>query len=63
MIKKHEDAGTKHFSDPNAFIEISDTMDDVYENIDYYNTKEKEKSWLYLMIWLQALCQIKNFKP
>ena len=34
LIKKHEYAGTKHFSDPNAFIQCSNTMDDVYENID-----------------------------
>ena len=34
LIKKREDVGTKHFSDPNAFIECSNTMDDVYENID-----------------------------
>ena len=26
LIKKCEDAGTKHFSDPNAFIECSNTM-------------------------------------
>ena len=37
LIKKRKDAGTKHFSDPNAFIECSNTMDDVYENIDDYN--------------------------
>ena len=37
LIKKHEYAETKHFSDPNAFIECSNTIDDVYENIDDYN--------------------------
>ena len=37
LIKNREYAGTKHFSDPNAFIECSSTMDDVYENIDDYN--------------------------
>ena len=34
LIKTREYARTKHFSDPNAFIECSSTMDDVYENID-----------------------------
>ena len=53
LIKKCEYAGTKHFSDPNAFLECSNTMDDVYKNID---------NWC-LMIWLQTLSQIKNFKP
>ena len=30
LIEKREDAGAKHFDDPNAFIECSNTMDDVY---------------------------------
>ena len=34
LIKKREDAGTKHFNYPNAFVESSNTMDDVNENID-----------------------------
>ena len=34
LIKKRENAGTKHFKNPNAFIECSNTMDEVYENID-----------------------------
>ena len=34
LIKKHEDVGIKYCNDPNAFIECSNTMDDVYENID-----------------------------
>ena len=43
MIKKCEDAGTKHLNDPNAFIECSNAMDDVYENIDDYNPSRKRK--------------------
>ena len=43
MIKKHEDVGTKHLNDKNAFIECSNTMDDVYENIDDYNLSRKRK--------------------
>ena len=41
LIKKREDAGIKHLNNPNAFIECSNTMDDVYENIDYYNPSSK----------------------
>ena len=37
LIKKREDAGIKHLNDPNAFIECSNTIDDVYENIHDYN--------------------------
>ena len=38
LIKKCENVGTKHFNYPNPFIECSNTMDKVYENIDDYNS-------------------------
>ena len=41
LIKKHEDAGIKHLNDPNAFIESSNTMDNVYDNIHDYNSSIK----------------------
>ena len=37
LIKKREYAGKKNLRDPNAFIECSNTVDDVCENIDDYN--------------------------
>ena len=37
LIKKCEDAGIKHLNNPNAFVKCSNTMDDVYENINDYN--------------------------
>ena len=43
LIKKRKDAGIKHLNDPNAFIECSNTMDDVYENIHDYNLNRKRK--------------------
>ena len=43
LIKKREDAGIKHFKDPNVFIECSNTMDNVYEMIDDYNQNRKRK--------------------
>ena len=43
LIKKRKDAGIKHLNDPNAFIECSNTMDDVYENIHDYNLSRKRK--------------------
>ena len=43
MIKKRENAGIKYYNDPNAFIECSNTMDNVYENIDHYNSNRKRK--------------------
>ena len=43
LIKNRENAGIKHVNDSNAFIEYSNTMDDVYENIDDYNPSRKRK--------------------
>ena len=43
LIKKHEDAKIKHLSNPNTFIECSDTMGDVNENINDYNLIRKRK--------------------
>ena len=43
LIKKRKDAGIKHLNDPNAFIECSNTMNDVYENIHDYNPSRKRK--------------------
>ena len=43
LIKKREDVGIKHLNDPNAFIECSNTMDDVYENINDYNPSRRRK--------------------
>ena len=43
LIKNHENAGIKHVNDPKAFIECSNTIDDIYENIDDYNPNRKRK--------------------
>ena len=43
LIKKREDAEIKHLNDPEAFIECSNTMNDVYNNIDNYNQSRKRK--------------------
>ena len=43
LIKKGEVVGIKHVNNPNAFIECSNTMDGVYENIDDYNPNRKRK--------------------
>ena len=43
LIKKPQNAGIKHLNNPNAFIQCSNTMDDVYEDIDDYNPTRKRK--------------------
>ena len=43
MIKKREDTTIKDLNNPNAFIECSNTMDDIYENIDDYISSRRRK--------------------
>ena len=43
LIKKREDAGIKHVNNPNTFIVCSNTMDDVYEDINDYNSSRDKK--------------------
>ena len=44
LIKKHENAGIRHLNNPNVFIKCSDTMDDVYKNINDYNLSRRKKT-------------------
>ena len=43
LINKRESVGINHFNDPKAFIEYSNDMQDVYKNIDEYNTDKERK--------------------
>ena len=43
LINNRENAGIKHLNDLKAFIDCSNTMDDVYENINQYNPNRKRK--------------------
>ena len=44
LIKRHEDAGIKHFNDQKPFTECSNSMDGVYNNIDDYNPNRNIKT-------------------
>ena len=59
LIKRREDAGTNHLNDPNAFIECSNTMDDVHENIDDYNPNRKRK---FLIVFDEMIVDIMKNK-
>ena len=43
MIKKQKNVGIKYLNDSDAFIDDSNTMDGVYENIYDYNSSTKRK--------------------
>ena len=42
-LEKRENVGIKHLNDQEAFIECSNRMDYVYEDIDEYNSTKKIK--------------------
>ena len=43
LINKREKVGLDHFNDPKAFIDYSNDMQDVYKNIDKYNTDKERR--------------------
>ena len=43
LIDKSEKAGTNFNNDPNAFIEYSNSMDDILSDIEDYNKKRNRK--------------------
>ena len=59
LIKRREDVGIKHVNNPNTFIECSNTMDDVYENIHDYNPGRKRK---ILIVFDDMIADIMNNK-
>ena len=44
LIDKREKAGINFNNDPTAFIEHSNSMDDILSDIEYYNKKRKRKA-------------------
>ena len=62
MIKKCKDAGIKHLNDPNAFIECSNVMDDVYHNINDYNSSRKRKILIVFYDMIADIMTNKKFQ-
>ena len=62
LIKKHEYTGTKNVNNSNAFIEYSNAMDDVYENIDDYNPIRKRKKLIVFDNMIADIMSNKNSK-
>ena len=47
LIKKREQAGIINLKDRNGFIEYSNNMDDIYDDINDYNKKRKRKVLIF----------------
>ena len=63
LIKKSKHTGIKHLIDPNVFIECSNTMDEVYENIHDYNSSRKRKILIVFDYMIADIMTNKDFKP
>ena len=62
LIKKRKDSGVKDLNDPDAFIEYSNTMNDVYGNIDDYNLKRRSKVLIMFDDMIADIMTNKNFQ-
>ena len=62
LIKKCENVGIKYCNDSNAFIDCSNTMDGVYQNIDDYNPSRKRKILIVFDDMIADIMSNKKFK-
>ena len=62
LINKREQAGIKNLDDPKAFIEYSDDMDNVLDNINSYNKNRDKKVLIVFDDMIADIEYNKNFK-
>ena len=62
LINKRKQAGIKNLNDPHAFIEYSNDMNDVYENINNYNKNRDKKVLIVFDDMIADIEHNKNFK-
>ena len=62
LINKREQAGIKYLNDPHAFIEYSNDMDDVLDNINNYNKNRDKKVLIVFDDMIADIEYNKNFK-
>ena len=62
LINKREQAGIKNLNDPHAFIEYSDDMDDVIDDINNYNKNRDNKVLIVFDYMIADIEYNKSFK-
>ena len=62
LINKREQAGIKNFNDPHAFIEYSNAMSDVLDDINNYNKNRDKKVLIAFDDMIADIEYNKNFK-
>ena len=63
LIKKREKVGLDHFNDPKAFIEYSNDMQDVLQNIEEYNLGKKRKLLIVFDDMIADMINNKKLNP
>ena len=62
LINKRKQAGIKNLNDPHAFIEYSNDMDDILEDINNYNKKRDKKVLIIFDDMTADIMRSKNLK-
>ena len=62
LINKREQAGKKNLNDPHAFIEYSNDMDDVLDDIDNYNRNRDKKVLIVFDDMIADIMRNEKFK-
>ena len=62
LINKREQAGIKNLNDPHAFIEYSDDMNDVLDDIDNYNKNRDKKVLIIFDDMIADIMRSEKFK-
>ena len=62
LIKNRENAEIKHLNNTKAFIDYSNTMNDVYENTDLYNLNRNRKVLIVFDDMIADIMANKNFQ-
>ena len=62
LSKNVKNTGTEYLNDSNAFIECSNTMGNVYDNIDEYNPSRKRKPLIAFDGMIAGIMAKKDFK-
>ena len=63
LINKRESTGLKYLNDRKAFLEYSNDMDDIYENIEEYNPNKKRKILIAFGDMIADMLSNKKLKP
>ena len=60
LIDKREKTGINFNNDPNAFIEYSNSMDDILSDLEDYNKKRKRKILIFFDDMISHVMLLKN---